>query len=156
MCRKCPISSIKQVEVKKKHISNGWSFSCFPALCLAKMLALRRLSNIRGALARRFVITPRHVQHVSALVRRARLPLPDAPPLLCENLFLRQQLLVLKRRRPRPHLALLDKVFWVAVHGLWPNWKQALVVVTPETVAEKNGRIRANAGTLSAASVGIG
>jgi putative transposase len=54
--------------------------------------------------------------------------------LRCENLVLRQQLVVLKRRRPRPHLALLDKVFWVAVRRLWPNWKQALVVVTPETV----------------------
>jgi putative transposase len=54
--------------------------------------------------------------------------------LLCENLVLRQQLVVLKRRRPRPHLKLLDKVFWVAVRRLWPNWKQALVVVTPETV----------------------
>jgi putative transposase len=54
--------------------------------------------------------------------------------LLCENLVLRQQLVVLKRRRPRPHLALLDKAFWVAVRQLWPNWKQALVVVTPETV----------------------
>jgi putative transposase len=54
--------------------------------------------------------------------------------LLCENLVLRQQLVVLKRRRPWPHLALLDKVFWVAVRRLWPNWKQALVVVTPETV----------------------
>jgi hypothetical protein len=54
--------------------------------------------------------------------------------LLCENLALRQQLVVLKRRRPRPHLALLDKVFWVAVRRLWLNWKQALVVVTPETV----------------------
>jgi putative transposase len=54
--------------------------------------------------------------------------------LLCENLVLRQQLVVLKRRRPRPHLALLDKVFWVAVRRLWPNWKQALAVVTPETV----------------------
>jgi putative transposase len=54
--------------------------------------------------------------------------------LLCENLVLRQQLVVLKRHHPRPHLKLLDKVFWVAVRRLWPNWKQALVVVTPETV----------------------
>ena len=54
--------------------------------------------------------------------------------LLCENLVIRQQLVVLKRRCPRPHLKLLDKVFWVAVRRLWPNWKQALVVVTPETV----------------------
>jgi hypothetical protein len=48
-------------------------------LCLAKMLALQRISNIRDALARQFVITHRHVQPVSALVRRARSALPDAP-----------------------------------------------------------------------------
>jgi len=48
-------------------------------LCLAKMLALQRISNIRDALARRFVITHRHVQPVSALARRARSALPDAP-----------------------------------------------------------------------------
>jgi hypothetical protein len=31
-----------------------------------------------------------------------------------ENLVLRQQLAVLKRRHPRPHLGLLEKLFWVA------------------------------------------
>lgn len=35
--------------------------------------------------------------------------------LLLENLALRQQLAVLKRRHPRPRLELLDKLFWVAV-----------------------------------------
>jgi len=55
--------------------------------------------------------------------------------LLLENLVLRQQLTVLKRRRPRPHLHAIDKLFWVAVHRLWPQWKQSLIVVTPETVA---------------------
>jgi hypothetical protein len=35
--------------------------------------------------------------------------------LLLENLALRQQLAVLKRRHPRPRLDLLDKLFWVAV-----------------------------------------
>jgi len=54
--------------------------------------------------------------------------------LVLENLVLRQQLAVLKRRRPRPHLQLMDKVFWVAVGRFWPRWKQSLIVVTPETV----------------------
>lgn len=35
--------------------------------------------------------------------------------LLLENLALRQQLVVLKRRHPQPRLDLLDKLFWVAV-----------------------------------------
>ncbi|HEY6267533.1 MAG TPA: hypothetical protein VIX11_04495, partial [Candidatus Acidoferrum sp.] len=48
--------------------------------------------------------------------------------------MLRQQLVVLKRRRPRPALNLFDKLFWVAVSRLWSQWKQSLIVVTPETV----------------------
>lgn len=54
--------------------------------------------------------------------------------LALENLALRQQLAVLKRRHPRPRLDLLDKLFWVAVRRLWSGWKRSLIVVTPETV----------------------
>src|SRR5262250_2701357 len=54
--------------------------------------------------------------------------------LLLENLALRQQLVVLKRRHPRPKLDLFDKFFWLLVRRCWSGWKQALLVVTPETV----------------------
>ena len=54
--------------------------------------------------------------------------------LAMENLVLRQQLAVLKRRRQRPHLRVIDKIFWVAAFRFWPKWKQSLIVVTPETV----------------------
>jgi hypothetical protein len=54
--------------------------------------------------------------------------------LLLENLALRQQLALLKRRHPSPRVGLLDKVFWVVVRRFWPGWKQSLIVVTPETV----------------------
>ena len=54
--------------------------------------------------------------------------------LVLENLALRQQLAVLKRRHPRPRLAFVDRLFWVAVSRFWSRWKQALIVVTPETV----------------------
>src|SRR5271168_4517874 len=54
--------------------------------------------------------------------------------IVLENIALRQQLAVLKRRRPRPRLDLLDKLFWVAARRFWSEWKQALIVVTPETV----------------------
>jgi putative transposase len=54
--------------------------------------------------------------------------------LLLENLALRQQLAVLKRRHPRPRLDLLNKFFWVAVRRFWSGWQQSLIVVTPETV----------------------
>jgi transposase InsO family protein len=54
--------------------------------------------------------------------------------LVLENLMLRQQLAVLKRRHPRPSIGPLDKLFWVVVRRFWSGWKQALMVVTPETV----------------------
>src|ERR1019366_2972991 len=54
--------------------------------------------------------------------------------LLLENLALRQQLAVLKRRHPRPRIGWLDKLFWVAVLRFWAEWKKSLILVTPETV----------------------
>ena len=54
--------------------------------------------------------------------------------LIFENFVLRQQLTVLKRRRPRPALNLFDKFFWVAISRLWSRWKQTVIIVTPETV----------------------
>ena len=55
--------------------------------------------------------------------------------LLLENLALRQQLTVLKRRHPKPRLGPLDKLFWVVAHRFWSKWKDALLLVLPETVA---------------------
>jgi len=54
--------------------------------------------------------------------------------LLLENLALRQQLAVLKRRHPRPRLGLCDKLFWVVAGRVWSAWRQSLIIVTPETV----------------------
>jgi putative transposase len=56
--------------------------------------------------------------------------------LLLENLALRQQLIALKRRHPRPRLALFDKLFWVLARRFWSGWKQSLIVVNPETVVQ--------------------
>jgi hypothetical protein len=49
-------------------------------------------------------------------------------------LVLREQLAVLKRRHPRPHLGLLEKLSWVAARQFWSQWRQSLIVVKPETV----------------------
>jgi len=54
--------------------------------------------------------------------------------LLVENLALRQQLTVLKRRHPKPRLGTLDKLFWLFARRFWSAWKQSLILVTPETV----------------------
>src|SRR6267378_6261486 len=54
--------------------------------------------------------------------------------LLLENLALRQQLVALKRRHPRPSLGLFDKLFLVIARWVWSAWKHSLILVTPETV----------------------
>ena len=54
--------------------------------------------------------------------------------LYTEFLALRQQVAVLKRKRPRPSLRKADRVFWVILSYLWPGWRHALVIVRPETV----------------------
>jgi hypothetical protein len=55
--------------------------------------------------------------------------------LLLEILALRQQVVALKCRHPRPSLGLFDKFFWVIARWVWSAWKQSLILVTPETVA---------------------
>lgn len=54
--------------------------------------------------------------------------------LVIENLALRQQLAVLKRKRRRPGLKRVDRLFWVALRGMFARWSQVLVIVEPETV----------------------
>jgi putative transposase len=47
---------------------------------------------------------------------------------------LRQQLAVLKERRPRPRFSTTDRLFWATLCRLWSKWQQALILVQPETV----------------------
>jgi hypothetical protein len=54
--------------------------------------------------------------------------------LLLGNLVLRQQLSVFKRRKQRPNLAALDRLFWIGMNRMWTEWKSSLLIVTPETV----------------------
>ena len=51
-----------------------------------------------------------------------------------EVLALRQQVAVLKRKRPRPVLNSLDRLFWTTLRHLWSRWTEVLVIVKPETV----------------------
>ncbi len=53
-----------------------------------------------------------------------------------ENLALRQQVAVLKPSVKRPKLRCRDRVFWVVLSRLWPNWRSALAIVQPETVIQ--------------------
>ncbi len=56
------------------------------------------------------------------------------PQLVAENLLLRQQLLVLRRSVKRPRLTPLDRALLVLLASRVRTWKDALVIVKPETV----------------------
>ena len=47
---------------------------------------------------------------------------------------LRQQVAVLKRKRPRPPLNAGDRLFWTTLRRFWPGWSDVLLIVQPETV----------------------
>ena len=54
--------------------------------------------------------------------------------LALEAAALRQQLTVFKRKQPRPRLRHLDRLFWIALRRLWPDWANALFIVKANTV----------------------
>jgi len=51
-----------------------------------------------------------------------------------EVLALRQQVAVLKRKRPRPKLNSVDRLFWTTLRRCWSRWSDVLVIVKPETI----------------------
>src|SRR5262245_55717066 len=54
--------------------------------------------------------------------------------LIADNLCLRQQLVVLQRRKPRPRLEDMDRRFWILSCRWFSGWQTSLLVVKPETV----------------------
>jgi putative transposase len=57
-----------------------------------------------------------------------------------ENLALRQQLAVYKRTVPRPRLRTTDRLLWAGLARVWTGWRQALVIVSPDTVLRSQPR----------------
>jgi putative transposase len=72
------------------------------------------------------------VVHVIVAVVRAFL-LPRSV-MLTENLALRHQLGILQRSVNRPKLRQRDRILWVWLSRLWPNWRSCLLIVKPDTV----------------------
>ncbi len=56
------------------------------------------------------------------------------PALVAENAFLRQQLLILRRSGKRPRCTPPDRVLLVLLASRLRAWRQALLIVQPETV----------------------
>lgn len=68
------------------------------------------------------------------LLHTARSAVRRRNDLILENLVLRQQLQVALRPRRRVSLQRHDRLFWVLVRRLHPNWRRYLLFVRPETV----------------------
>lgn len=71
---------------------------------------------------------------IACLAQFIRAVLRPRLDLALENMALRQQLAVLKTKKPRPRLRASDRALWVLLHRLWPRWREALIIVKPETV----------------------
>ncbi len=71
---------------------------------------------------------------IVALSARLRAALMPRAALALENAALRQQLAAYVRTSKRPGLRIGDRLFWVALSRLWPDWTRPLVIVKPGTV----------------------
>ncbi len=81
----------------------------------------------------------------------------DHRGVVLENLALRQQLSIYKRKHKRPHLAGGDRWFWMTLSVLWKDWRRALVVVHPDTVVRwHRERFRRYWSRLSKRTGGVG
>lgn len=71
---------------------------------------------------------------VSALVGFSRPACRSKRDLMLENLALRQQINVLQRGISRPAIRDRVRLFWIALSGLWSDWREAIAIVKPDTV----------------------
>lgn len=73
-------------------------------------------------------------QFILALLAAVRVFFRSRNDTALEILALRQQIVVLKRKRPRPWLNQFDRLFWITLRCVWSRWAEVLVAVKPETV----------------------
>src|SRR5712664_1494489 len=76
----------------------------------------------------------RQLPLVFALLGALSAALGARSDLVLENLALRQQLALLRRRAKRPRFGQLDRLFWMWLSQRWARWREALHVVQPQTV----------------------
>jgi transposase InsO family protein len=73
-------------------------------------------------------------EFILALLTSVRVFFRSRSETALEILALRQQIVVLKRKRPRPRLNQFDRLFWIILRCVWTRWAEVLVAVKPETV----------------------
>ena len=69
-----------------------------------------------------------------SVFRFVRLLLSGHQAIVIENAALRMQLAAFQRKRKRPLLTTLDRVFWIALRSLWSDWRHPLMYVQADTV----------------------
>ncbi len=85
------------------------------------------------------------IRRPASAVWRWLVPIDDVAPaltdairsrrhLLVENAVLRHQIVVLRRRSPRPNLTTLDRFRILLGASLLPGWQRAVAIVRPDTV----------------------
>ena len=66
--------------------------------------------------------------------RFVRLLLSGHQAVAIENAALRMQIAAFQRKRKRPLLTTLDRMFWATLRSLWCDWRQPLLYVQADTV----------------------
>src|SRR3954470_15729122 len=68
--------------------------------------------------------------------RFLRLLLSGHQVVAIENTALRMQIAAFQRKKKRPVLTTLDRVFWVTLRSLWSGWRHPLMYVQADTVVK--------------------
>src|ERR671932_2136249 len=101
---------------------------------LAAGRAIARALRCRLAAATRPAAIPLLTGTLADLVR-------PRPELLAENALLRQQLLILRRQVQRPRCTSADRALLVLLAGRVGTWRQALLLVQPDTLLRWHRRL---------------
>jgi hypothetical protein len=121
--------------------ANVWlssSSSVWPplaAVCSQKLVS-SSITRLRSgaALSERMLQTSLVFDLLLAFIANVRALFSNRIETSLEILALRQQVAVLKRKRPRPSIGPLDRLFWSILSQSWSRWADALLIVKPETV----------------------
>ena len=112
----------------RNQVAPDWHLSLPRNPCSLRALNLRRgVVGCKGM----FVL-------LASLLFSLRGCLQTRAALHAENLALRHQLLLLQRvhQNRRLRLRSCDRLVWVWLSRVWPNWRSALCIVKPETVID--------------------
>ena len=95
------------------------------------IVELTRYERRRGSISHRIIGDDRALSRRNRLCPRVcRFP----PPTRVGGGRSPSTLVVFKRKRTRPLLRNIDRLFWVTLRQWWPGWADALIIVKAETV----------------------